>query len=162
MTLAMSSADLATAAEGRVGRGASLSSSHARTIVVLAFVGAALAGFVATDGATAARAVEHAGGDLTRLLRAMAAIKAAMALGVMGAVVWRLSLPASTSWLVGYGVAAAVMAAGPGLIWDMAYLGMGALLLHGGLAACAILLWRDPAVGRRLASVVTVRRAPRR
>jgi hypothetical protein len=118
--------------------------------MVMAFVAAALAGFLATDGATAARAAEHAGGDLTRLLRAMAAIKAAMAVGVMAAVVWRLSTPAPTPWLFGYGVAGAVMAAGPGLIWDMAHLGMGALLLHGGLAACAILLWRDPAVGRRL------------
>ncbi len=162
MTLAMSSTDLATAAaEGRAGLGACLSPRHARAVVALAFVAAALAGFLATDGGTAAHAVEHAGGDLTRLLRAMAAIKAAMAVGVMAAVVWRLSTPAPTPWLVGYTFAGAVMASGPGLIWDMAYLGTGALLLHGGLAACAILLWKDPAVGSRLAAMIATRRAAR-
>ncbi len=160
MTLAMPSIEL-TAAEGRAGRSASLSPRHTQAVVLLAFVVAALAGFLATDGATAAHAVEHAGGDLTRLLRAMAAIKAAMAVGVMAAVVWRLSTPAPTPWLVGYTVAGAVMAAGPGLIWDMAYLGTGALLLHGGLAACAILLWKDPAVGSRLAAMIATRRAAR-
>ena len=51
------------------------------------------------------------------------------------------------------------MAAGPVLIWDMVHIRLGALLLHGGLLATALLLWRDPAVGARLVALVTRRRA---
>jgi hypothetical protein len=51
------------------------------------------------------------------------------------------------------------MAAGPGLIWQMAYVRTGALLLHAGLFAALILLWRDPAMGARLGAMVAARRA---
>jgi hypothetical protein len=50
------------------------------------------------------------------------------------------------------------MAAGPGLIWGMAHIGLGAILLHGGLFATIILFWRDPAVGAQLARIVDRRR----
>jgi hypothetical protein len=51
------------------------------------------------------------------------------------------------------------MAAGPVLIWGMVQVGAGALLLHAGLLASLLLLWRDPVVGARLAALVAKRRA---
>ncbi len=51
------------------------------------------------------------------------------------------------------------MAAGPVLIWEMAHVRLGALLLHGGFLAGALLLWRDPTVGARLGDMVARRRA---
>ncbi len=51
------------------------------------------------------------------------------------------------------------MAAGPVLIWDMAHIRSGALLLHAGLLAGGLLLWRDPVVGARLGAIVARRRA---
>ena len=50
------------------------------------------------------------------------------------------------------------MAAGPGLIWGMVHLRLGALLLHGGLIALVVLLWRDGATSQRLAELVAARR----
>jgi hypothetical protein len=43
----------------------------------------------------------------------------------------------------------------------MAHVAAGAVLLHAGLLATVVLLWRDPAVGQRLASLVAARRARR-
>lgn len=134
----------------------------AQGLVLAMVLIAGAAGFLAADGAASAKAASLAGEDLTRLLRAMAAIKAAMALGVTAGVVWRLGEPARTPWLAGYVVACAAMAVGPGLIWNMTQLPMGAALLHGGLLVAAVMLWRDPAVGRRLSLAVARRRAARR
>lgn len=139
--------------------GAAISPRLTQAVILLAIVGGALAGVMTTDAAASARAVAHAGPDLTRLLRAMAALKAAMAAGVAGAVLWRLKTPAPAAWLAAYATACAAMAAGPGLIWDMVRLGSGALLLHAGLIAAAVLVWRDPEVGRRLAAMLAERRA---
>jgi len=122
----------------------------ARGLVLSATVAAAVAGALYTEPVAAARALANAGPDLTRLLRAMAAIKAAMALAVLAAVSWRLASPAGPARLAAYALACAAMAAGPGLIWDMAHLVAGAGLLHAGLIAALVLLWRDPAVGARL------------
>jgi hypothetical protein len=40
----------------------------------------------------------------------------------------------------------------------MSHVSLGALLLHGGLVAALLLLWRDPAVGMRLSVLVANRR----
>ncbi len=130
-----------------------------RAVLVGAIVaGAALAAF-ATPAAESAQAAHAAGPELTRLLRAMAGLKLLFAAGVLGAVAWRLAAPASTWRVVCYGMAGAAMAAGPVLIWDMVHIRLGAFLLHGGLLAGALLLWRDPALGARLAAMVQRRRA---
>ena len=130
----------------------------ARSVILVVVVVALTAGFLATDTGAAAQAVSQAGPDLTRLLRAMAGLKALMAAGAACAVIWRLGAPATFGWLGFYAVALAGMAAGPGLIWDMAHVRLGALLLHGGLFATILLLWRDPAVGERLKSAIARRR----
>ncbi len=126
-------------------------------------VGAILAGsalaVMATPAEEAARAIQAAGPDLTRLLRAMAAMKLMFAAGLLAAAYWRLAMPASVWRLTSCAVAAAAMAAGPVLIWEMAHVRAGALLLHAGLLASVLLLWRDPAVGARLGVIVARRRA---
>ena len=128
-------------------------------LLVLIILGALGAGFAATDGDTAARAAAAAGPDLTRLLRAMAGLKALIALGVAGATLWRMGAPTRPGWFAAYALACAAASAGPGLIWQMAHVGAGALALHGGVVACLVLLWRDPVVGERLQAMLAARRA---
>jgi hypothetical protein len=132
-----------------------------RAAFVLIVAAAAVAGLVWTGADATARAVADSGADLTRLLRAMAAIKAAMAVAASAAVLWRFGAPVSASRFGAYALAGAAMAAGPGLIWDMAHVALGAALLHAGLIATVVLVWRDPAVGARLAALVAARRGRR-
>jgi hypothetical protein len=115
-------------------------------------------GLLATGEVTRAHAVAAAGPELTRLLRAMAVIKSLMAAAAVAAMLWRLGAPVGLPWLAGYAAAAAAMAAGPGLIWDMAHVRLGALALHGGLVAAVLLLWRDPGMAARLREAVAARR----
>jgi hypothetical protein len=70
-----------------------------------------------------------------------------------------MATPTPRGWLAAYAAAAAAMAAGPGMIWSLAHVAIGALLLHAGLLAGLVALWRDPAVGRRIAGLVAKRRA---
>jgi hypothetical protein len=136
-----------------------LSSTGARTLVVLAVAAAAVAGAATTLLPASGHAVADAGADLTRLLRAMAGLKALMAGAAAWAVLWRLGAPATLPWLAGYTLAAAAMAAGPGMIWSMEYIRSGALLLHAGLFVTIVMLWRDPVVGQRLGDVIAKRRS---
>jgi hypothetical protein len=158
MTLTISSSLSTTAFLSAVRRD-TVSPGLARGLVLAAVTAAAAATALAIDPAAAGRAAAQAGPGLTRLLRGMAAIKALMALGALGAVFWRLATPAPAAWVLAYAFTGAAMAAGPGLIWAIAPLGAGAALLHAGLAATLILLWRDPAVSRRLSSLIAARRA---
>ncbi len=142
---------------------ASLAARSGKMPAVPAFVAILLAacciGYLATGPAATVAAMQHDGADLTRLMRFMAGLKTMLALGAAAAVAWRLAAPVSLSWFAAYAVTGAAMASGPGLIWGMAHVGAGALLLHGGLFATILLLWRDPVVGMRLAAMVERRRA---
>ena len=89
-------------------------------------------------------------------------LKAAIAACVIAATAWRLASPARLPWFVSYALACAAMAAGPGLIWNMSHVGAGALLLHGGLLGCVLMLWRDPATAARLAALIAARRGAHR
>jgi hypothetical protein len=131
----------------------------ARGLLAVVVLAAALTGFLGTAPDMTGQAIAAAGDDLTRLLRAMAMLKALMAAGAAAAIFWRLGAPVTPPWLAAYIAAAAAMAAGPGVIWGMAHVGLGALLLHGGLLAAVLLLWRDPAVSARLSAIVASRRA---
>jgi hypothetical protein len=129
----------------------------AKTLLV-AVVGLAFAGgMLATASTDTARLIAGAGGDWARLLRAMAALKMLFAGAASAAVLWRLGAPISVMRWSGYALAAAATWAGPGLIWGLAHIGLGAALLHGGLIATAILLWRDPATRARLSELVASR-----
>jgi hypothetical protein len=136
---------------------AALSPNISRLWLILFIAGATLFGFLIT-GRDASSLAINADEDLTRLLRAMAALKAVIALGVAASILWRLGTVVSLSWLGAYAIACSAMFAGPGLIWNMAYVGAGALLLHGGLLASLLLFWRDPAVSERLSAMIAARR----
>jgi hypothetical protein len=135
-----------------------ISPTLVRAALLLIIATALLAGFFATGGPATTAAVGHDGAALTRLMRFMAVLKAALAVGATVAVLWRLGAAITLPWFGAYALAAAGMAAGPGLIWGMVHVGTGALLLHGGLFASILLLWRDPVVGERLGALVTARR----
>ena len=130
-----------------------------RAVLVGAIVAGAALAALATPAGEAARAAQAAGPELTRLLRAMVGLKLLFAAGLLAAAYWRLAALASTWRLASYAVAGAAMAAGPVLTWEMAHVRLGALPLHGGLLAGVLLLWRDPAVGARLGTMVARRRA---
>ncbi len=156
---------IAAAATSRTGAASQEASRHAlstgmvRGLFLLVVCAAFTTGLLAIGAEAMSRAVSRAGVDLTRLLRGMAVLKAMMAAGATAAVLWRLGAPVKPLRFAAYAVACAAMWAGPGLIWSMARIGTGALLLHGGLLMCVVLLWRDPAVSARLAAMVTARRA---
>ena len=138
---------------------AGLATPLARRAALLAIVGlAAIAGFAATGRDQTAAAIAVTGADFARLMRFMTVVKLLFAATATAGLLWRLGSPASWPRFTSYAIAAALMAAGPELIWGMVHLRLGALLLHGGLAALVVLLWRDPATGRRVAELVAARR----
>ncbi len=130
----------------------------ARRSAFLLFAAAGLAaGFVLTGQIAAANAASLAGEDLTRLLRGMAAIKAAIILPAVAAILWRLGVSISPAGFAAYTAAAGAMTLSIGLIWHMAHVGPGALLMHAGLIGTLVLLFCDKAAGERLASALKAR-----
>ncbi len=93
--------------------------------------------------------------ELLVLLRFMAVVKAAMALGAAALLSWRLGWPVRPAIGFGYVVAASSMAAGAGLIWQLGHVGAGAVLVHGGLAALIGLAWLDRAGWDQAASTIS-------
>ena len=136
-----------------------ISPGVSRPVLLLTVAIAGAAGLLATSPEASAMAVSNAGAELSHLLRAMAGLKMLMAGGAVAGMLWRFGTGVTPGRLLAYLLACAAMATGPGLIWDMAHVGVGALLLHGGLLASLLLLWRDPAASSRLAAAVAARRA---
>jgi hypothetical protein len=126
----------------------------ARTLLAGAVLSAGVAGWLSTDPVSAAQAAARAGEDLTRLLRAMAAIKMVLAAAVLAGMWWRMATPTPAGRLAAYVAAAAAMSAGPVMIWGIAQVAVGALVLHAGLITGLVVLWRDPDVTRRIAGIV--------
>lgn len=143
-----------TTARSRSPAAAALPSAMARALFVLLILAAATVGVLSTDAGTAHAAAAAAGADLTRLLRLMMLVKGALVAAAVGATLWRLGSPASPVRFAAYALAGGTMVAGPGLIWGMAHVGLGALLMHAGLAATIVLLWRDPAVSGAMDAVL--------
>ena len=94
--------------------------------------------------------------ELLVLLRFMAVVKAAMALGAAALVAWRMGWPVRPATAVGYILATSSMAAGAGLIWQLGHVGAGAVLVHGGLAALIAVTWQDRAAWDQAASTISV------
>jgi hypothetical protein len=134
----------------------------AKTLLLAVIALATAGGMLVTDSATTVRVIASAGGDWANLLRAMAALKLFFAGAATAAVLWRLGAPISATRWGGYALAAAATWAGPGLIWGLAHIFLGTLLLHGGLIATAVLVWRDPATRARLSEIIARRRASSR
>ena len=139
-------------------RGAFLTPATRRGGIMVIIAIALIAGFLATSTQATNLAILNDGAALVRLMRFMAAIKTVMIVAPAAAILWRFGTTISLRWFAAYAVTTASMAAGPGLIWGMAHVGLGALLLHGGLFATIILLWVDPGVRTRLADVIAARR----
>ena len=136
MTIIASQASSTTPAAGA----SALSPAMARALLAMAIAASFAAGLLATGRKASDSAIALAGADLTHLLRAMALLKALMAAGTAAAVMWRLGSPVTLAWWAAYALACAGMVAGPGLIWQMAFVRAGALTLHVGLLAALILL----------------------
>lgn len=151
-------ATLTTTAPIAPTRGIIVSASIGRGAMLTLVIAAIIAGFLITGTKGTDLAVARDGADLTRVLRFLAAIKGAIAIAGLATVLWRLGAAISLPWFAAYAVTCAAMASGPGLIWSMSHIALGALLLHGGLFGTMILLWRDPAIGARLAVIVAARR----
>lgn len=132
--------------------------SVARTLLMAVILLAFAGGMLATDSAQTARLMAGEGRDWANLLRAMAAIKMLAAAAASAAVLWRLSAPISATRWGAYALATAAAWAGPGLIWGLVHILLGAVLLHAGLIAMAVLIWRDPATRERLSKIVARRR----
>ena len=112
-----------------------------RVALVAVFAGAGALGFLGFAGGGDG----GAGSDLVVLMRFMAGVKAAMALGAVALVWWRMGAPVGRGTAAAYVAASALMAAGPGLIWDMRHVGLGAMAVHGGLSALLVVGWLDRA-----------------
>ena len=130
-----------------------------RASLLLIVAAAAIASFFVTSPTAEAQAVARSGPELAHLLRAMAGIKAIAAVALVAVTYWRLAAPVGRTRFAVYALACAAMAAGPGLIWGMDHVKLGALFLHGGLIVVALMLWRDPAMGTRIQSEIARRRA---
>lgn len=94
--------------------------------------------------------------ELATLLRFMAVVKAAMALGAAALVGWRLGWPVRPAAGLAYIAGVSGMAAGAGLIWQLGHVGTGALLVHGGLLALVGIVWLDRAGWDQAASATSV------
>ena len=116
----------------------------ARSLLAAAVVLGTVVGLYATPHATSAAAITAAGPELVRLLRGMALLKLALVAGAAWFAGWRLRFPARPPLAAAYVASLGVMAAGPGLIWSMAHVVLGAALLHISLAILLVLFWRDP------------------
>ena len=113
------------------------------------------------QGDASARAVA-ADPELAQLLRGMAILKAGLTVGAVSLVAWRLGYPAGLRLTAGLIAAAALMAAGPVLIWHVAPIGAAALLFHVGTALLLILCLFDRSGAQRLRASAAGRRTARR
>jgi len=120
-----------------------------RAILFAVVAVAAVAGFVATGQDSSRRAVEAAGPELAHLLRMMAGLKVLLALGAVALIDWRLRLPVGPRIASAYLVGAGLVAVGPGLLWGMSHVILGAVLLHGGFALLLALGCTDGGVRSR-------------
>lgn len=117
-------------------------------ILILAAVVAAGAGLAVATLAPA----RVADPDLVVLMRAMAAIKAALVVVALGVVAWRFRMPTTPRIALAYGASVAAMSFATALIWMSAFIGLAALTFHAALFAALYSAWRDERVSpRRLA-----------
>jgi hypothetical protein len=131
-----------------------------RMAVLCACAAAAVAGLLGASPAATLAAVGQAGADLVMLLRFMAAMKALTAVALLVVVVWRLGMPAPAWLTVAYGVAAVLMSAAPGMIFQMVHVATGAVLFHAGLLTLLVAAWADRGGRSLVAARVMARRRP--
>ncbi len=76
--------------------------------------------------------------ELTWLLHFMTALKCLLGAGALWLVCLRFRFAISWPLASAYIAGGMVMAAGPGVMWNIAHIGLGALLFYGGLASLFI------------------------
>ncbi|MDQ2802819.1 MAG: hypothetical protein M3Y41_09090, partial [Pseudomonadota bacterium] len=92
----------------------------------------------------------------------MAVFKAALAAGAVWLVWWRSGYPVTLRLAMSYITACFLMAAGPGLVWSMAHVALGAVLVHAGLALLLAACWFDRGSTQDLVAALGERHARRR
>jgi hypothetical protein len=117
-----------------------------RTILGAAVVLAVCIGSIA---GIATGSVTGTDGELARLLRFMAVVKAGMMLAATGLVAWRFGSEMSDRLATGYVLAISLMALSPGLIWNMGSLILASALFHSGLLFGLALAARDGFAARK-------------
>jgi hypothetical protein len=118
------------------------------TRVSVVLIAAVIASVAAGAALGASIGSQSADPDLALVIRFMAFVKAALAIGAAGLVYWRLKGPLSPSRAYGYIAAAALMAFSPGLVWFTASPMLASIAFHGGLLSGLILAFRDDGLGR--------------
>lgn len=132
----------------RAGRFAPRASSRALLLAVVATAVANSFAVSAWDAGAGTPRVADA--ELAHLLRMMASLKLAFVAGACWLVGWRLRQPIGPRATAAYLAALGLMAAGPGLIWNLSHVVLGAVLLHAGFALLIVLACKDEAVRTRL------------
>ena len=117
-----------------------------RIVLLAGGATACIAGFALTGTPATQRAADAAAPDLAHLLRMMALLKLALAVGAACLVDWRLRQPVSARVAAGYLLAAGLVVTAPGLIWGLAHVVLGAALFHAGLALLIVLACTDGGV----------------
>jgi len=135
---------------GVTGTGPALSAPAGRRALLRA--GLVVGGLAAALAATwLGGSASHANADpaLARLLRGMAALKAATVLGVVAGLLWRFGWPIAPRLAAAYVLGACMLTAASVLVWRLAELGAAAVLFHAGLVLLAVAGLRDVGAGAR-------------
>jgi hypothetical protein len=128
---------------------------HSRAVLAAAVVFFAVAGAWLSADTASVQAARDSGPELTRLLQAMAALKAVMAAAAVWLVDWRLRYAAGPWLAAGYILAVVAMAAAPGVMFHLAHVIAGGVLFHAGLVVLVLLGCTDRATaGDMLARAV--------
>lgn len=112
-----------------------------RAVLAASVIAAVALAHLASDPAASAQAVA-ADPELARLLRAMALIKGSMAVAAVWLADRLLRERLGTGLAAGLVLAAALMAAAPLLMWQVAPVALGAVLFHAGMVLLLVLGWR--------------------
>jgi uncharacterized membrane protein YecN with MAPEG domain len=123
-----------------------------RTVLLVVCVAAVLAAAWVGEPAR----VVQADLALAQLMRGMALIKGAIALGAVALLLWRFGWPVGKPAGLAYVVSAALMAGATMLIWQLTFIPLAAALFHIGALAMLLVGWRDDGLtmdSRRCSSI---------
>jgi hypothetical protein len=85
----------------------------------------------------------HEDPALSRLLRGMAVIKAAITMALVAAVLWRFGRPLSKPVAAGYLLGAWALVGATTLIWQLSWIPAAAILFHAAFLSMLFVSWRE-------------------
>jgi hypothetical protein len=115
----------------------------ARWVLRALLVGGAATAFAAAAVTGDPAAYVRADPGLATLLRGMAVIKALLATGAVGALLWRFGRPIERPVAVAYLAGAWCMAGASMLVWRLTHIGVGAFAFHAGELTLLLVAWRE-------------------